>query len=198
MLYDNNLSSDFFENVWHCHLNYWLLSVSVLVSIWRFHGGDGELVKTKYVLLPAELYFPWIKILQVPSKTWTLIQLGKNTSWEVLRTSPKDVIWMSLSGRLCNAKGISYRRPEKVLYQGTSPTDVLRTSHVDVMRVSTYCLIFNSKVCALPTSWWRLSETSRERPKDILIWFYKAKKRPRDLDFYISIGPGINMASIAL
>ena len=67
------------------------------------------------------------------------------------------------------------------------PTEILRTSSSDVMRMSPHGLICNSKGCVLPTSWGRPSEVSRGHPKDVLIWIYisKAKNCPRDKDFCI-------------
>ena len=122
---------------------------------------------------------------------------------DVLRASLKNVLWTYPCVPLCNAKGrplptswgrllptssgrwkmtswrrlnvTSWGRPHIALYitPRDVPTDVLWTSHADVVRRSPYSLICNSKVRVLTMSWGRPSETSRGRPKHVFMWFYK-------------------------
>ena len=129
------------------------------------------------VRFPIERFF--IKCLRLHS--------AKLRPEKVLRTSPKDVLWMSPYGPLCNANGrplptslgrwsmTSWGRPHTALYVTPLEVPYRHLEGVSCRRYEDvpYSLIYNSKRHVLRTSRGSPSETSWGSPKDALMWFYK-------------------------
>ena len=78
---------------------------------------------------------------------------------DVLRTYPKDVLWMSSYGPVCNIKG----RPNTNVLR-TPYTDVLKTLKYDPLRTTPYYSICNINGRPLLTSWGRLLQTLHDVP----------------------------------
>ena len=114
--------------------------------------------------------------------------LGKIASRESpADVPPKDVLWMSPYGPLCNANGrplptslgrwsmTSWGRPHTALYVTPLEVPYRHLEGVSCRRYEDvpYSLIYNSKRHVLRTSRGSPSETSWGSPKDALMWFYK-------------------------